>query len=332
VEGIHALTNNIDVIMQNWNQKFYAQIAGLSALPLRYWQFLVYGLLALWAIFIFAAFLESFVINYTETKDPDSVSKKATSLPESLGKLVDLGVMRGWQLFGEPVATGTKEVLEPSLSEQEANAEETKLQLTLNGVASSADQQGAQAIITYKNKQDSYRVGEKLPIGNRVTISKILTDRVILNNKGSYESLFLYEEGSELGKHNNDNRAGRPLSRESVLMVNRTQGKFSHSSARRKQVSGAKSGSLIEAMNISMVRDDDGKTLGFKLKPKNNGQQFTGLGLKADDIVTRINDVSLQTPEMVIQAYQMLKVSNEARFTLLRDGKELELQVRADGS
>jgi general secretion pathway protein C len=67
---------------------------------------------------------------------------------------------------------------------------------------------------------------------------------------------------------------------------------------------------------------EDGKPAGFKLAAIRQGSLYTKIGLQNGDVLKRINGLSLDTPEKMLEA-----------FTKLREAKHIELDIgRAGGS
>jgi general secretion pathway protein C len=89
-------------------------------------------------------------------------------------------------------------------------AKSSRLSLTLNGVLPSNNAAMSKAIISHNNSQASYSPGDELPISNRVTLSQVLTDRVIINNRGKYETLWLNNEAIDANKHIYRARSTKP--------------------------------------------------------------------------------------------------------------------------
>jgi len=76
----------------------------------------------------------------------------------------------------------------------EDQAVDTELNLVLRGVMGSSREEAGRAIIADGSKQALYAVGDELPVRGNVTLEKVLPLRVILNNSGRYESLWLYTD------------------------------------------------------------------------------------------------------------------------------------------
>jgi general secretion pathway protein C len=107
------------------------------------------------------------------------------------GKLVDIAQLKALHVFGKAAEAPKQDNAAPAVIENQAV--DTHLNLVLLGIVGSSDEKLARAIISTGDKQDVYSVGATLPVGNGVTLSKVLDDRVIINNNGQYESLWLYQ-------------------------------------------------------------------------------------------------------------------------------------------
>ena len=78
----------------------------------------------------------------------------------------------------------------------EDGARETRLDVKLRGVvAASVDGLGI-AVIEYKNKQQGYAVEDQLPVPGKVTLAKVMVGSVVLDNRGTYELLTLFDDSA----------------------------------------------------------------------------------------------------------------------------------------
>src|SRR5690606_3683673 len=85
-----------------------------------------------------------------------------------------------------PVAAAT-----PGIEDE---AVDTKLNLVLRGVVASSDENSARAIIADARAQAIYSPGDDIEGQQGVKLAKVLPLRVILDNRGQYESLWLYKD------------------------------------------------------------------------------------------------------------------------------------------
>lgn len=65
----------------------------------------------------------------------------------------------------------------------------------------------------------------------------------------------------------------------------------------------------------------DGKVEGFKISEIRSGGIFAMIGMKAGDVLLRINDFSIDSPEKAIQSFASLKGQNRVKLDLVRDNQ-----------
>ena len=123
-----------------------------------------------------------------------------TSSP-STGPQVDLDAMLGLGLFGEPMNQTDPAAATQNLGSEvpegiEAEARETRLDLVLVGTLAESGNELGTAVIEIRGQQKPYRVGDELPIGGKVSIAKVLPQRVVLDNNGTYELLNLFDDAA----------------------------------------------------------------------------------------------------------------------------------------
>lgn len=247
--------------------------------------------------------------------------------------VVDLDRMKAWNLFGAADGVIESAVVAAPAIGIEDGAKETRLDLVLVGVLAARSDGLGQAVIQYRQDQTIYRVGDALPVSGRVSLAKVLSDRVVLDNNGTYELLKLYDE-SALAKSlaastttrvaNEDTRRERPSSqarseRESRLSAAKRDRYYDHPE------------SLAELVSVAAVRGADGALTGYRLTPGAKGGEFAALGFKPGDIVTEVNGLSLSDPGNAVLLYQMLKDAKQANFVIERGGSTMSLSVQVGG-
>ncbi len=233
---------------------------------------------------------------------------------------VDVEAMRAWHLFGKQAdAAATQQVVisnEPT--DIERGAKETRLNLLLRGVLASDEGEAGRAMIESQGKQDVYSLGEKLPVGGRVTLARILPDRVILDNAGKYELLRLFEDKSDTvavlqaPTVNEEEIEDEP---DVASMAN---------DYRERLYSNPQS--LADVVKISAVRQG-GQMQGYRVSPGRDRDQFSALGFQANDVVTQVNGIELNDPAKAMELYRLMRSASEASFTVLRGGEEHSLVV-----
>jgi general secretion pathway protein C len=217
------------------------------------------------------------------------------------------------------------------------------LDLVLVGVLAARSDGLGQAIIQYRQDQSIYRVGDALPVSGRVSLAKVLADRVVLDNSGTYELLKLYDE-SALAKRLLSvakPAAQQPMNTSGVKLqtgMNPPPDLEAAGEQRRARIDDRKRDryynnpeSLSELVSVSAVRSADGQLAGYRVSPGPKGEEFQSLGFRPGDVVTEVNGLSLSDPSNALVLYQMLKSATEANFVIQRGGSQMNLAVQVGG-
>ncbi len=69
----------------------------------------------------------------------------------------------------------------------------------------------------------------------------------------------------------------------------------------------------------------DGKFRGFRITALHGSRFWSGVDLKAGDVVTGVNGLPIERPEQAQAAFDSIAVANELRVTYDRDGQPREL-------
>ncbi len=242
---------------------------------------------------------------------------------------VDIDSLVSWHLFGDPsqAATATPVPVQRRTSDSvsvdgvEKNAVATRLALKLQGVVSSSESELALAIIEYKNIQKQYSAGDKLPVSGRVSVAKILQDRVILNNAGKYESLKLFDKNSA---------SARPLAAaaptQKTVVDGREKNDIAQLAESYRQRLYQNPQSLADVVKISAVRSE-GQLQGYRVGPGADKSQFEQLGFQAGDVVTAVNGIQLTDAGKAVELYQVMRHATDASFEVQRGGELVSISV-----
>lgn len=298
-----------------------------SGLPASKIHNLVCGLLVLWLVYGLA----QLVMTLIPASIPEPAADTRAPLAESTGpaqSAVDIAALQAFQLFGEagaaPQATEAKPV--PVVNEEEINAEKTRLKLSLEGIVYSPSQQDSAAVIVHSGKQELFLVGDKIPVANNVSLARVLLDRVILDNNGKLESLWLYDEEKSASRVNTPGRrTERPVQREEVADMRKNESITDMAEDYRERLF-QNPASLAEVIRISPAQQN-GEMVGYRISPGKDREQFESLGLRANDIVTGINGIELNEPSNALEVYKLMRTATEASFTIDRNGEPLEIMV-----
>ncbi|UTW45571.1 type II secretion system protein GspC [bacterium SCSIO 12696] len=291
--------------------------AGLKRVPLHAWQLLVVvlcllviansGAKLLWALWPQQQPQQP--LNATLSLQPASAGNAGAASADISGLLkLNLYGVAGEVIVNEPVDTIP--------ANEEFEAEDTKLALKLTGVLSSSDPKAARAMIAHSNKQAVYKVGDKLPAGRNVTLDRVLERRVILNNAGRYESLWLFEE-----------MEGEPLLVETPVAESRVQ-PVNKPVARQRPAAQVVKRELPTPETLAQVIRVTKRKQGFEVSPLKSLAQFEQLGFKAGDVVTAVNGTPVSTdPEQLRQLYLEVLQAPTAQMQILRSGQTVDIDI-----
>ena len=236
------------------------------------------------------------------------------SQPTSMG--IDIEQFASLNPFGAASADQMVEQAPPAIEDE---AQETRLQLQLQGVFATDGRGQDMAIIANGASQALYAVGDALPGGANVKLSKVLVDRVLIENNGRFELLWLYDES---------NRAKpKPASGQSEPTPLRASAKLSRDVATKYvNASELSAESLADVVKISLKREA-GEVIGFEVRPGRDRGVFDAMGLQAGDIVTAVNGTALSDSRVAVDVARGLRDARSATLTILRDGQEQNLDV-----
>lgn len=287
------------------------------------WRRLVVGLLLVWICIAFARLVWVLTRPGPELVPAVAASGMTVVMERSV---VDIDALVEGGLFGEHSALADSEAtpvinVEPGI---EDDAGTTGLDLALEGLVA-ADQPGlARAMIRHQGQRAQYAVGDKLPVQGNVILAKVLVDRVILDNGGRYESLWLYDPNAS-GQGVNAQRPPPKAYTPKALDLRQDVAVTDVVSDLRDKVY-TNPATLAEVIRVSVARDGD-KLLGYRIAPGRDQEQFQRMGFKTGDVVLRINDTPLDDPRRALELYNLLRDAREASFTVRRDDTELTLMV-----
>lgn len=67
--------------------------------------------------------------------------------------------------------------------------------------------------------------------------------------------------------------------------------------------------------------------VGYQISPANNARLFDQLGLRAGDVLTHVNGVSVGSISNVLEVYRIINRQDVADFTVVRGGQEQSLRL-----
>jgi general secretion pathway protein C len=221
----------------------------------------------------------------------------------------NLAAIKKSHLFGETDPTT------PGYRQEHANAPETHLQLTLDGILAWNGSNLSRALIKgAKHKEKTYAVGDKVAGGAK--ISAIKPDRVVLQRGGDYETLRMKRPEAELdGK---TRHPGRPEALTSAIDDD------DYSSVRDQLLRHPN-----KLSHLMRLQPDykNGQLQGYRIYPGPRRKLFNGLGLHPGDLVTSVNGVRLNNSSKAMTLLPKIKKAKVLNVTLKRNGKTQNLKL-----
>ena len=311
-----------------WND-LHAYLYGLAE-PRRLGRLrvLIIGLAAVWSIFTLAGLLWKLLPQPSQAGPATEIANPLHANGGAASAVVDIETLVSWNLFGAAAQTSAgPQPTVPKLRPTPApgsigkNARETRLPLRLQGVVASSEVASAVAIIEYQGVQKQYPVGGKLPVSGNVTVARVLFDRVVLDNDGSYELLKLFEKDTALGK---------PLSppvAATQLVGRRSNPDITELAETWRRRLYRDPRSMADVVNISAVRQGD-QLRGYRVSPGREGRShFEQLGFKGGDLITSVNGIELTDPGKAMELYRIMRDASEATFEVQRGEQQVNIAV-----
>ncbi|MGD8175138.1 type II secretion system protein GspC [Marinimicrobium sp. ARAG 43.8] len=316
----------------------------LGRVPAGFWRFCIQFLLVLWLSYTLAQLIWLLA---PEPEVPDArVAPNAIVSERGSGnaRTVDIAALSGLTIFGEASEGDIADLADseaepaggPSIEDQ---AVDTELKLVLRGVMGSNEDQAARAIIADGNTQNLYAPGDELSVRGRgkVTLEKVLPLRVILDNGGRYESLWLYTDDD----WSSNLASSRPVPDTPSRSWEGDETELYDSPSEDPQ-DGSDSGQLEDAAEemgerlggsslsdvVSMsIHRENGQIVGYRIRPGRDRDLFNSLGLQENDVVKAVNGVALTSPQRVMEIYRDMGDARSASLLIDRGGQELSVDI-----
>lgn len=335
----------LDMRSQRLNLLARRGVAVVKKIPARFWRTLAAFLLVLWLAHSLGRL---FWLVAPEPQVPEArVAANALVSDRSTAdtRRVDVDALKELQVFGRVDQTLAADELQqeeiargPSIEDE---AVDTQLRLRLQGIVDSSDETSGRAIIASGSQQAIYSPGDQLPEGRNVTLEKILPLRVILNNDGRYESLWLYQEG-EFSARRSTNRRQEPVADRpsrswegdedeltdapAEVEPDSAQAGDPQPPADAEEVVGEVSRALSDVVSMSIHREG-GQIVGYRIRPGRDSATFESLGLQAGDVVRAVNGVELSSPQRIMELYRDMGDATSASLLIDRDGQEISVDI-----
>ena len=309
-----------------WEQILNRGLAVLGKVPLSRWQFAVRLFLVV-CLAVSLARLFWLIFPSPVLPAPTVTAPVVTTRAATGGPSINIDQLKGLPIFGR-VDAPKQDAAAPIIENQ---AVDTRLNLVLLGVISSNDDKAARAIISSGDRQEVYAIGDTLPAGNGVTLSKVMSDRAIVNNNGQYESLWLYTNdpnAQPISQAYVPPPNSAPVGRNWVSERPGAMGPEMQSPNEQAAngVSSEVSRNLSDVVAMSIYREG-GQVVGYKIRPGRDAEKFKSLGLQTDDIVTAVNGMPLTNPAKIMEVYKNMGNTSSASLEIKRSGSVMTVDV-----
>lgn len=230
---------------------------------------------------------------------------------------IDIDAITDTHLFGDQDAPDAK-----ADKDKQIKAPETHLKLELTGIVADSRGKRSRALIKDpKDKQDSYKVGEKIASG--VKLHAIYADRVILDRNGHYETLTLESIKKVRSMHGVERTTSaddeEPTDTVSDQVADRV------GDIRKKILSDPSSASHY--IRLQPARQN-GNLVGYRIYPGADKSLFKKAGLHSGEIVTAINGKPLDNPAASLKQLRSLAHASSATFTLKHNGHKRTVRIK----
>jgi type II secretion system protein C len=159
-------------------------------------------------------------------------------------------------------------------------------------------------------------------VKGNVVLSKILADKVIIKNKGNYESLLLYENSQTMGQ-----AAVSQPAKSAAFARSAITGKRRNKAAVAQK---PKQPALTSILTFSMQRDRNGVLQGYKVKQKSAKVTLPSLGLQPDDLITAVDELSVLEQSHASELFKLMRTAQKANLAVLREGKKMTIQISVE--
>lgn len=269
------------------------------------------GLAAAAAIAVWlAARIVWLLVPGTEPAAEVALASGARSLPADGSAGVDLAALH---LFGQsPVGLSLP---------VGANAPDTSLDLRLVGTLIGDDENSARALIAGPDGEAGYAPGDE--VAGEARLHEVHPDRVILINRGRYETLRLRDEETGAASRGRSGPRG-PVGTATAQNPNleRLDWQAAQAGAR---LDPARLAQQIRALPII----EDGRPIGVRLQAGRDATLIGKLGLRPTDVITAVNGIPLNDPARAFELIEQLNSETRFNVDLRRDGREMTLAIDA---
>ena len=254
----------------------------------------------------------------------------AQTLSEPALPAIDYGRITDSHLFGETATEPVTAIWTDEPVPQETPATTLNFRLTAT-IANTANDQGGVAIIASGGVERTYFVADAIDSARGAQLHEIHANHVVvLTRNGQLETL-RFPEVYDSGRVDLASSAAMTLpasiptpvppgapSQDPVDDIALLQGSRSDG-ALPPSATGANSNRLNDIIRVA-EHIEQGRTVGLRVDPGRQTEQFDELGFEPGDVLTRINGTDLSDTERGLQAFGRLGENAMANVTLVRDG------------
>lgn len=200
---------------------------------------------------------------------------------------------------------------------------DTSLNLQLAGVFAFTPAENAIAIISAGSaEQNAYGIGDK--ISGETSLEEVHSDHVIIRNRGKLEKLALPENVQPI--------AMRPIQSTATTVSSNNNPQLDQpielpSNPRELRDQLARNPSLLGRVVAAEPYQENGKLVGYRITPKQNPEILEAQGIVAGDVITRVNNIQLNSQKQGIRALRNAVKAENLEVVVLRDGIEVPLSI-----
>jgi general secretion pathway protein C len=222
--------------------------------------------------------------------------------------------LSSFQVITERNLFGSLDKASKDVNEEEIEAlEPTSLKVALLGTVT-GNEQNAFAVIeeTDKRKQGLYKIGDSV---QNATVKTILREKVVLR-VGTKDEILTMEE-SAASRRDKERVPSKTAERGNTITVS------------RKDIQSSLK-DINELMSQVRIRPHfkDGQSDGLSVSRIKGGSIFSKLGLRNGDIVQKINDEPINSPDEVLALYEKLKSGSRVSLEVTRKGEPKTMNYR----
>jgi general secretion pathway protein C len=273
--------------------------------------------LAALVIVVLSGLCWQFVGLFRDVQLPNAGPSTAISNTNNNAKSYDVQKLLAVPLFGLRPSTPV------AATEIQKDIRRSALKITVIGLVAGNDEVGV-AVLRHGNKTKAYGIGEKIEVPGTVTLLAVLADHIIIENNRKQEKIELDQKAGAAGlRAASSDSSNRSTSNENVDLSSPGIRELVGDPRDTVQNSPLQ---LVRFFSVNPVMDD-GKLMGYEVKPGRDTRLFSQLSLEAGDILLSVNGQALS--DMSTQEL-MKMMENTSSYELLIKRADTILTKRFD--